>query len=55
MFVHEVRMGKRRIAVAPEMLKPTGNLYGDEVDDAHPVLFDKDVRCLSECMEIQTN
>lgn len=42
MFVHEVRMGKRRIAVPAEMLKPTGNLYGDEVDDAHPVLFDKD-------------
>lgn len=42
MFVHEVRMGKRRIAVPAEMLKPTGNLYGNEVDDAHPVLFDKD-------------
>lgn len=42
-FVHEIKMGKRRIAVPAEMLRP-GNNFGDGRDDeTHPLMFDSDM------------
>lgn len=42
-FVHEIKMGKRRIAVPAEMLRP-GNNFGDGKDDeTHPLMFDSDM------------
>lgn len=43
-FVHEVKMGKRRIAVPAEMLRPATTGFGSNSDDqVHPVMFDPDV------------
>lgn len=42
-FVHEIKMGKRRIAVPAEMLRP-GSSFGDKNDDeTHPLRFDPDM------------
>ena len=43
-FVHEIRMGKRRIAVPAEMLRP-GNKFGSTAndDEIHPLMFDPDM------------
>lgn len=42
-FVHEIKMGKRRIAVPAEMLRP-GNNFGDgKGDETHPLMFDSDM------------
>lgn len=42
-FVHEIRMGKRRIAVPAEMLRP-GTVYGhNTADESHPLRFDPDM------------
>lgn len=43
-FVHEIKMGKRRIAVPAEMLRP-GNKFGNTTndDETHPLMFDPDM------------
>ena len=43
-FVHEIKMGKRRIAVPREMLRP-GNNFGTNInrDEVHPPMFDTDM------------
>lgn len=41
-FVHEVEMGKQRIAVPAEMLRPGGEFKGQK-DLIHPPVFDKNV------------
>lgn len=42
-FVHEIKMGKRRIAVPAEMLRP-GSAFGNtDTDDPHPRMFDSDM------------
>lgn len=42
-FVHEVKMGKRRIAVPAEMLRPGASYGNDEPNEAHPRVFDSDM------------
>ncbi|MEE6638565.1 phage portal protein [Limosilactobacillus pontis] len=43
-FVHEVKMGKRRIAVPAEMLRPSASGFGTGDDNqAHPPVFDQDM------------
>ena len=42
-FVHEIKMGKRRIAVPAEMLRP-GRLFGsDDANQNQPLMFDPDM------------
>ena len=43
-FLHEIKMGKRRIAVPAEMLRP-GNKFGNTAndDETHPLMFDPDM------------
>jgi A118 family predicted phage portal protein len=43
-FVHEVKMGKRRIAVPAEMLRPSAGGFGTGDDNqVHPPVFDQDM------------
>lgn len=42
-FVHEVRMGKRRIAVPAEMLRPQTAFGSGQGDQVHPPLFDPEM------------
>ena len=43
-FVHEVKMGKRRIAVPAEMLRPSAGGFGSGDDNqVHPPVFDQDM------------
>ncbi len=43
-FVHEVKMGKRRIAVPSEMLRPSVGGFGSNGDSqVHPPVFDQDM------------
>lgn len=42
-FVHEIKMGKRRIAVPSEMLRPGVRFDNKEIDLSHPQMFDKNV------------
>ena len=43
-FVHEVKMGKRRIAVPSEMLRPAAGGFGSGDDNSvHPPVFDQDM------------
>lgn len=42
-FVHEIKMGKRRIAVPAEMLRP-GSAFGNRKgEETHPRMFDSDM------------
>ncbi len=42
-FIHEIKMGKRRIAVPAEMMRP-GNQFGSSnADETHPLMFDSDM------------
>lgn len=42
-FVHEIRMGKRRIAVPAEMLRPAEPFGNKDADASHPLRFDPDM------------
>lgn len=42
-FVHEIRMGKRRIAVPAEMLRPGTSFGNNETTETHPRMFDADM------------
>lgn len=42
-FVHEIKMGKRRIAVPAEMLRPGSAFGNSDGSEAHPRMFDTDM------------
>lgn len=42
-FVHEIKMGKRRIAVPAEMLRPGSAFGNSDSSEAHPRMFDTDM------------
>ena len=42
-FVHEIKMGKRRIAVPAEMLRPGTSFGNNETTETHPRMFDADM------------